>query len=390
MFLTDVQPVYYTDPWNSPYGDRIKALCKGHKRVAYYYEAPDNSTFRYRVYNMIQALQNTRDGISAAYFTENEIDMLDRIIDIADILVVCRSKYNHKLNRIITMARNKGKKVFYDIDDMVFDPSYAHLVVNTLDQDLNHPNLWNVWFAYFSRLGTLMSLCDAVITTNEYLAQCIAGYMNKPVFIIPNFINQEQMEMSSTIIQYKRSMNFKRNDQIHLGYFSGTPTHTKDLEIVSDALVKLFDRDPRIVLRVVGFMDLKEPLKRYKSRIEFSPLTDFINLQRLVGEVEINLVPLQDNKFTNCKSELKYFEAGIVGTVSIATPVFTYAQAIKDHENGYLVRSFEWYDVINDCINDIASYHVMAEKSFSDSKERYAWFNQGELIERTLFGKITT
>jgi len=36
--------------------------------------------------------------------------------------------------------------------------------------------------------------------------------------------------------------------------------------------------------------------------------------------VEIVIAPLQENVFTNCKSELKYFEAAIVGTIPSYSP----------------------------------------------------------------------
>lgn len=385
MFLVDVAPATYADPWRTSFEERLAALSRGQRRVAYYYENPDNSTFRYRVYNMIQVLQESRNGNSAAYFTHQELDDLDRVIDVADVLVVCRSRYNHKLNHAITKARNKGKPVFFDVDDLVFDPAYAHLVLNTLDQDPNHPDVWDTWFAYMGRLGGTLSLCDRVITTNDHLAAKIQARFEKPIGIIPNFLNREQLEISRKVYQEKVARGFARDDQIHLGYFSGTPTHNKDFDIVSDALVRLLETDPRIVLRVVGFLDLKGPLQKYGSRTERYPLQDFENLQRLIGQVEVNLIPLQDNVFTKCKSELKYFEAGIVGTVSIASPIYTLAKAIRDGENGYLSRSFEWSDKLATLIDGIESYPSMAEKAFSDCEQKYAWYKQVDLVEGTLF-----
>ena len=57
-------------------------------------------------------------------------------------------------------------------------------------------------------------------------------------------------------------------------------------------------------------------------------------------------MPLQYNAFTNCKSELKYFEAAVVGTQTIASPMFTYARAIRHGENGYLAQAHQWADRI--------------------------------------------
>ena len=74
---------------------------------------------------------------------------------------------------------------------------------------------------------------------------------------------------------------------------------------------------------------------RYRDRIEFYPLQDFMNFQRLIAEVEINIAPLQDNTFTNCKSELKFFEAAICGTLTLATPTFSFRNSIVHGTTGF-------------------------------------------------------
>ncbi len=385
MFHFDVPPFPYVDPWKASYEERRSELTRGKQRVAYFYENPDNSTFRYRVYNMIQVLRESKQNISAAYFHYDEIDRLPEIVDLADVLVVCRSRYTGKLNYVITKARNKGKQVFFDIDDFVFDPAYVHHILYTLDQDVSHPKGWDHWFAYVGRMGATLRLCDMAITTNSYLAARIGEYSGRPVRIIPNFLNREQIEISRRIMNEKRKCGFSRNENFHLGFFSGTPTHNKDFEIVSGALARLLETDPRIVISIAGFFDLKGQLGDYSSRIVVHPFHDFINLQRLIGQVEINLVPLQDNIFTNCKSELKYFEAAIVGTVSVASPVMSYSTVITDGDNGYLARSFEWYEKLRAVIDAADCYEDMAERAFSDAEEKFAWYHQIDRLEKTLF-----
>ena len=116
----------------------------------------------------------------------------------------------------------------------------------------------------------------------------------------------------------------------------------RDFALIEPALVTLLESNPAVRLRIVGFPPQSELLAPFAHRIETLPLQDFLNLQRVIGDVEINVVPLQDNEFANCKSELKYFEAAIVGTVTIATPTFTYRGAIDDGRNGYLATAQQW------------------------------------------------
>ena len=83
-----------------------------------------------------------------------------------------------------------------------------------------------------------------------------------------------------------------------------------------------------------------------KGRVKFAPLVDFMELQRLIAQVDVNIVPLVENTFTNCKSELKFFEASVVDTVTVAAPNYTYAHSIEDGKTGFLCRPGQWYERI--------------------------------------------
>ena len=84
--------------------------------------------------------------------------------------------------------------------------------------------------------------------------------------------------------------------------------------------------------------------ERFGERVIREPFVDFLDMQSLVGAVDLNIVPLQDNPFTWSKSELKYFEAALVETPTLAsvTPVFT--QAIRPGKTGFLAQSTQWLE----------------------------------------------
>jgi glycosyltransferase involved in cell wall biosynthesis len=375
----------YSDPWARSFALRQADFFRGSRRVAYLYEHPDNSTFRYRVYNMLQALSQGDHGISASYFQASEFERIGHVIDACDTLVICRSRYSASLIHLITRARRKGKRVLYDVDDLVVDPDRIHLILNTLDVDVFSYTLWDEWFAYVGRLGAAMRACDGVITTNPFLAGRIESCSGLPCAVIPNFMNREQLEYSERIFREKAEQGFARSGPIHLGYFSGSPTHNKDLALATSALARLLDLDSRLKLVVVGYMDLKNGLARHEERVERYPFQDFVNLQRLIGSVELNLMPLQDNDFTNCKSELKYFEAGAVGTVSVASPTYTYASAITHGVNGFLARDCDWEPVLEQAIASLDRYPELAANARQDSLGRFSWNQYAPLIEKVLF-----
>jgi len=382
MISLDTIPITnYIDPWNISLVKRLQKLSSGEKRIAYFYEKADNSTFRYRIYNMTQVINDDISrSVSASYFFLDDLHCLDQIAQLADILVICRVRYDHRVNRLISTFKKFRKRILFDVDDFVFNTDYAHLILSTLDQNLSNPQVWDDWFSYSSRMGLTLKLCDGAITTNQYLADRIFEFANIPVSVIPNFMNREQINISDYIYKEKQLKNLGEDGLIHFGYFSGSPSHNKDFAIVAPILEKLLAEDSRIAIVIVGYIEAGEVLKRFGSRVKYFPFQDFINLQRLIGSVEFNLMPLQYNVFTNCKSELKYFEAAIVGTQSIASPTYTYAQAIRHGDNGYLSHTYQWESQIKFALDQINEYQRMAERSYKDARAKYAWFNQRDCI----------
>jgi glycosyltransferase involved in cell wall biosynthesis len=389
MFTASLPPIEYRDPWTQPVEDRVRALLRrADHRVAYLYERPDTSTFRYRIYNMVQALEDD-PGIAASWFTRLEIPRLLPLLDRCDSLVVCRTRYCEQVAHLLAYAHSRGVTTIFDCDDLVFDPNYVHLVLHTLDQPL-FPQAWDHWFAMVGRLNATLRLCERAIVTNDFLAgRMRACAPDKDVRVVPNFLDREQLDVSLRLHEAKRNSGFARDDRIHIGYFSGTPTHSRDFAIISDALVELLRSDPRVVLRLVGFLDPGSAFAEFSDRIERFPLQDFLNLQRLIAGVEFNVVPLQQNDFTNSKSELKYFEAAIVGTVTLASPTFAFRNAIRDGENGYLVPSFDWLGALRTAIETAETYPAMAQRAYTDARARYSPKAMARLIRDALLAPPT-
>lgn len=374
MFTANVPAVSYADPWLQPFPERLQMLSSGRSRVAYYYESANNSTFRYRAYNMVQVINaSSQKEVSAGYFFQSDTPYLSDIAAQADVLVICRSGYNQAINRWITQFKNQGKRVLFDVDDFVFDTAYTHLLINTLGLDPEHPQVWEDWFAMMSRMGQTLRMCNGAITTNAYLARRIESFAQCATAVVPNFMNPEQMELSERVLDAKRVSRFSRDSCIHLGYFSGSPSHKLDFAIVEGALEMVMEEDSRVHLTLVGYIEPGAGLARFGNRVVRHPFHDYVNLQRLVGSVEFNLMPLQSNVFTHCKSELKYFEAAAVGTVSIASPSTNYAARIAHGKNGYLSRAHEWARIISLAISNMDNYGKFAEAAVSDALPRYAW-----------------
>lgn len=376
-----------SQPWDISFWSRLKKIQDDDKKkkVAYIYEQPDTSTFRYRIYNMCQAL-NYSDSWTGSYFFQNELDMLNEYLENIDAVIICRVRWSPDIDNFLSILKRKGIPTLFDIDDLVFKIESLPLVMNTLNVDFGDPGCYSYWFSYASRLWLTGTLCDGIIGTNEFLRKQLEQTYRRPSYIVNNFLNDEQIIVSNKLFNEK-----KANNKFRIGYFSGTPSHINDFKIAAPELAELLTKYPDITLEVVGFMEFPESLKKnaFKKQIIHSPLVDFLTLQKKIAMVDVNIVPLVDNDFTNCKSELKFFEAAIVGTITCATPTFAFRENIKNGKNGFLCEEGEWYS----CIEKIYRNKIDIDKDMISHARncclaKYSPKNQVKSIEKTLNAAI--
>ena len=388
MYAAQVRPVPYYAPWDAPFDERFALMLRGSPRAAYFYSIPDTSTFRYRAYNIAQSLTAPGAcGASAAWFTEADLDRIGRVLDACDVLVLCRnSLYTDRVARLATQARARNRRILFDVDDLVFDSAYTHLLIDTLDQDKRNSAVWDYWFGYVGRVAATYTLCDGALVTNNYLARRAEAWSGKPARVIPNFLNREQQDVSDRIWEAKEADGWARDGRTHLAYFSGSRSHDRDFRLVSPTIAHLMDEDASLWLRVVGSLEASSELARHHARIEALPLQDFINLQREIGAVEVNLVPLQDNPFTNCKSELKWFEAAAVGALTIASPTYAYRSVVDHGCNGWLAGSHAWEATLREALRDVDAHRAdIAPRARAEARDRYGWDRQAAAIVAALF-----
>ena len=141
------------------------------------------------------------------------------------------------------------------------------------------------------------------------------------------------------------------------------------------------------MLTIVGYMELSETYSYLvkRQKIRFVPFQTFVGLQYEQAVVDVNIVPLVNNLFSNCKSELKYFESAIVGTVTCATPVHSYAKAITDGKNGYLCKKDQWLSVLEKLYRENEGSRSRRQSCIRErALEQYANRKQLSVLEHML------
>jgi len=358
--------VLETMPWKRSLLERLGDLRAGTKRIGYVYEKAEPGTFRYRCYNMVQAINATWSDTSAGYFFLYDLQSIDNLVYHLDVLVLVRVRYDSHVDRLVRQARLKRIPVFYDLDDHIFDLEATPLLVSSLNQGLSRYGRIEKWVGVVGRIRESLEIVDGVITTTEFLQSELESALDLPVEVIPNFLNDEQWEHSEKL----RGEELQPDEPV-IGYFSGSASHNRDYQIAADGLRAVLEHYPEATLRIAGYLDVPESLADFTHRIQRLPFMDFLGLQRAIAEVTLNLSPIQHNVFAHSKSELKYFESAAVGVPTVASPAPVFTRTISHESNGYLADAAEWPDVLLGALADGKGRKAVAQHALEHVGAHY-------------------
>src|SRR5258707_7777394 len=208
-------------------------------------------------------------------------------------------------------------RLVYDIDDLVFDPSYADSIDALRRMG---PYQRRLHIGAIERRRELLLACDLVTVSTAPLAK-IAKHLGRPAAVIPNSINAEQVRIAAALAAAPP----RRREDVLVGYFSGSATHQRDFAECEAALLDIMGRHPEIRLRLVGYLVLGPQWDHYRDRIEHIGFLAAADLLCCIAETDINLAPLElGNSFCEGKSELKFFEAALVGVPTVASATETF------------------------------------------------------------------
>ena len=359
-------------PWQRTLLERLSDLRPGTTRVAYLYEEAEPGTFRYRCYNMAQALNRHSKKISASYFFLHDLQSLDNLADFVDVLVLARVRFDSEVDRLVRRFRLRDKPILFDLDDHIFDLNSTALLVASLNQGLTRHGRIEKWTGVVGRIRQTLALVDGVLTTTGFLADQIRAHadvgVGVGVEVVPNFLNDEQWDYSARL---RSEVVGPTADAPIIGYFSGSPSHNRDYQIAEDGLRWALEALPGATLRIAGYLDVPPSLKAFENRIARLPFMDFLGLQRAIAEVSINISPVQHNVFAHSKSELKYFEAAAVATPTIASPAPVFTEVIRHGHNGFLADADQWPAVIEKALGASAKEKSAMQRSALEHVERH-------------------
>ena len=372
-------------------------------RVLYIPSTMSGGVYYYRVYTPMKALaENYGEDFEITIdnhwkYTDVEKDEIGNNFDIVCFhqCLFTSSFQDEVWKMIIYCKKEYGTKFVLDLDDY-------------WDYHKNHPAREACVFNMFpEKMMINFKLFDYVTTTTEYFKNTIKDYFTEEkIYVFENAI-------SSNDGQFSTKKN--KSDKIRIGLTGGS-SHTEDIKQLLEFPKYLTDKQlDEIELVFCGYDNknaenvvidetgkvverthladkdnwwvqtenkFKQEVKHYR-RVESKDIMKG-EFGKIYEDIDVLLVPLTNNKFNRCKSELKFIEAGFTNTAVISSKVIPYSNFGVNEEDCLFVKDATpqaWAKAIKKIlrdrkllkkITDINSLRVKYSRSLEDiTKKRY-------------------
>jgi GT2 family glycosyltransferase/tetratricopeptide (TPR) repeat protein len=221
----------------------------------------------------------------------------------------------------------------------------------------------------------LIQKCTAVTVSTEELKKHFSSYSDT-IHILPNLIDTNLWSKTSP----------SSYGQVVIGY-AGTTTHIADLKLLEEVLERIVLRYGKKV--AFSFMGCAT------ERISRLPGFAFIQFEytfeayaRTLQEIPIDimLVPLEDNSFNRCKSNIKWLEYSACGIAGVYADLPPYNSCVKNDETGILVSGSDpdaWFAAIDELINNPVKRRAIAEHARTEVLTRYNLSTGAEIFLKT-------
>jgi glycosyltransferase involved in cell wall biosynthesis len=317
------------------------------------------------------------------------------------VFIFHRVLYTPSVAKLIDGIKEQKKEIIFETDDLVYDPEYlVHMdyfkVMNPLERKLyEHGVGGEILVDPYVKVAT---------TTTNFLAGKLRE-KGKRVFVVPNKLSEADVKIATEInLSFPRrresssgktswipgSSPRMTTDVVILSYFSGSASHNKDFATITEPLLRILEKYPQVSLSVFGPLDLDPRFDAFGDRVKRVPYVSREKHWANVAASDINLAPLEiGNPFCESKSELKFFEAGILGVPTVAAATRTFQEAIADGEDGFVAATAEeWTAKLEKLILDPVSRMKIGENARKKVLERYTTTTKNEPYYRYLVDSV--
>jgi len=240
----------------------------------------------------------------------------------------------------------------------------------------------------------IIGCCDALSCTTEPMRQVIKRD-NTNVAIIPNYFdmwNYRQLLVTADEVEQRWR---KHNKKTVVG-FIGAANHTDDQDIFYDAMTMIMRERHNVEVASFGFV----PRSFYEEFGARCHMANFTTLEAYMPQfselkVDILCIPLVNDSFNACKSNIKWLEGSHLGAACIASPIPAYKELgdsvcmlVDWNNDNPLDEIHEWRTSIEHLIDDpierFERVHKSQELMVRDWDLAVGWVNWETYIKKVL------
>lgn len=333
---------------------------------------------RYRSDHQAEALRLA--GLTCDLVRAGDVDLLEAV-DHYRCFVLNRVEWTEDVAAFCERARARGLSLVFDADDLVFEPELIrHFAVF---DGWPEPEL-RLEVARLERYRRTLEACTLTTVTTEPLREHARRHTDD-VQVVANAVSGEMVSLADEA----RPSRSRADEAVTIAYLSGTRTHDRDFLEAADAVVWALDTYPHVRFHAVGKLQLDERFARYGERVERIPMQPWQALPRLLRQIDVNLAPLeQGNPVSECKSCVKYLEAGLVGVPTIASPRPDFVRVIEHGSSGLLADDAEqWRGALGLLVESPGLRGEMGERALEETCSHHTTAARAPLVAET-FGRL--
>lgn len=267
---------------------------------------------------------------------------------------------------LIAEARRLGLSPWWEVDDLIFDAS----------EYKENGNLDTLPFTERRQLLEGVRLfrecllaCDGGIASTAALAEAMRRAGMEKVCVIENALDRQTLELAARLRECAEPAS---DERLTIVYGSGTRTHDADFRECAAGLAAAMEAEPRLCLKIAGYLTLPEEFARFGDRVERLPLLDYPAYMTVLSGATLTIAPLEPTLFNDAKSNIKFLEAAILDVPAVCSPCDAFTAVIEPGRNGLLARTAEeWRDSILRLCHDPALRRAMGEQAREDVLHRY-------------------
>ena len=207
------------------------------------------------------------------------------------------------------------------------------LTVYEIADDLNALQTWNPVYFFFKNkqnldLGfRLANSCNALQVSSPELKK-LYGHLNKNCTVFPN-----------QILNVPPEKPLKDNSEIVIGW-GGSHGHMEDMAEIARPLINWIITKPNVSLHLMcsePIWKLFDSLPQDKKKWTLpGSLDDYYNFLK---NIDIGIAPLKDYAFNRSRSDVKFLEYAISGTVPVVAHIEPYLESVNVGKTGFLFKN---------------------------------------------------